>query len=195
MLGGVIRGRLATLRVPTEADLPAFNGWMADERIRASGAVWEEPATVATWKERLAEAAKDHRMVLWSVDEGDGLVGLVRVRLGWSNNDVLEIPDLLVAPAAQRRGLGTDIALTLHRFLFDYHRGRSVTIAVAADNVAALRIAERLGYTRYARGTAVRFRHGAYVDELRLRFDRETWEARWAATEREYPPTPPAAAL
>jgi len=42
-----------------------------------------------------------------------------------------------------------------------------------ADNVAALRIAERLGYTEFGRGHEVRYRDGAYVDEVWLVMQRE----------------------
>ena len=195
MLGGVIRGRTTTLRVPTEADLPSFNAWMADPDVRRGGRVWHEPATTATWKERLAEAAKERREVLWSIDEGDRLVGLCRIRLGWENNDVVELSSLVIDPGTRRRGLGSDAARALHRFLFDYHATRAAEVALPADALAGLRIAEWLGYTRYARGTAAYYRDGAYVDEVRLRFDRATWDARWAATEREYPPHAPEAAL
>jgi hypothetical protein len=33
----------------------------------------------------------------------------------------------------------------------------------------------------------VDYRDGAYVDEVKLRMDKEAWQERWGA-EREYPP-------
>jgi len=57
-----------------------------------------------------------------------------------------------------------------------------------ADNVAALRIAERLGYTEFARGHEAVYRNGAYVDEVSLLMQRATWDERWAKSEREYVP-------
>ena len=74
-LGGTIRGKMTTLRLPAEADLEAYNRWMADMRVRRAHRVWHEPAMPATWKERFKETAKDKMGVLWSID-GDGrLVG------------------------------------------------------------------------------------------------------------------------
>src|SRR4030081_1118652 len=52
-LGGIIRGKRTTLRIPTEEDLPAYSRWMADLRVRRISPVWHEPAMPATWKERL----------------------------------------------------------------------------------------------------------------------------------------------
>jgi len=195
VLGGVIRGKNVTLRIPTEDDLPAIGGWMADPGIRRGGWLWHEPAMLATWKERLAEIAKERRQVLWAIDEGERRIGLAGVRLGWEGNDVVALAGMVVDPAAQGHGLGTDAALALHRYLFDYLNVRVTEAALPADNERARRILARLGYDGYARGTTVYFRDGAYVDQLRLRFDREVWNERWAASEREYAPHPPEAAL
>ena len=52
-LGGTIRGKTTTLRLPTDADLETYNDWMADMRVRRAHRVWNEPAMPATWKERL----------------------------------------------------------------------------------------------------------------------------------------------
>ena len=196
MLGGVIRGRIATLRVPREADLTAYSRWMADPSVRRGGWVWHEPAMLATWKERLAEIAKDRRQVLWSVDEKETLVGLCVVTMGDpEQSDAVSFDGLVIAPEAQRRGIGADAVLALHRYLFDYLHTRVADAVLAADATAALRLLERLGYHRYARGTEVRYRDGKRVDELSLRFDRETWDERWATTEREYRPHAPGEAL
>ncbi len=195
MLGGVIRGKNVTLRIPVEADLPAIDGWMADPGVRRGGWLWHEPATLATWKERLAEVAKERRQVLWTIDEGESRIGLASIRLGSEGNDVVELAGMALDPAAQGRGLGADAALALHRYLFDYLNVRSTEAALPIDNERARRILARLGYDGYARGTAVYFRDGAYADQLRLRFDREVWNERWGASEREYEPHPPEASL
>ncbi len=196
VLGGVIRGKIATLRVPTEADLADYSRWMADPRVRRGGWVWHEPAMLATWKERLAEIAKDRQQVLWSIDEKETLVGLCVVTMGGAEqSDAVSFDGLVIAPPAQRRGIGADAVLALHRYLFDYLHTRVADAVVAADATAALGLLERLGYIRYARGANVRYREGARVDELSLRFDRATWDERWAPSEREYQRHAPEAAL
>jgi RimJ/RimL family protein N-acetyltransferase len=59
---------------------------------------------------------------------------------------------------------------------------------VHADNTAALRIAEKLGYTEFGRGHQVHYRDGAYVDQSWLLMERATWDERFGKTEREYLP-------
>lgn len=190
MLGGIVRGKLTTLRVPTEDDLPHVNAWMADMRVRRGGHVWDEPAMLATWKERLKETAKDQHVVLWTIEAEARAIGTVLVESGWRQSPSAHIRCFVMGPDAWHRGFGADAARSLHRYFFDYLDKKWSTLTVPADNTPGLRIAERLGYREFGRGHAVYFRDGSYTDELSLRFDRETWNERWAATEREYAALP-----
>ena len=185
-LGGTIRGKRTTLRLPVEADLETYNRWMADMRIRHAHPVWHEPAMPATWKERFKEIAKDKQSVLWSIDAGEHLAGFALGHL-WSMGNGFDVQQLVVDPDEWRKGFGFDAALALHRYLFDYLDLRVVTADVRADNAAARAIAVKLGYEELAHGHDVDYRDGAYVDGLQLRMDKETWQERWS-TEREYPP-------
>ena len=180
---------MTALRMPEEADLEGYARWMADLRVRRAHEVWHEPAMPATWKQRLKDVAKEKRAVLWSI-EGDGrLIGLAAGDL-WSMGNGFSLNQLVIAPDEWRKGYGFDAALAIHRYFFDYLDLRRTAVEVRADNVAALRIAERLGYVEYARGNEVGYRDGGYVDEAQLVMDKETWQTRWGATEREYAPLP-----
>jgi RimJ/RimL family protein N-acetyltransferase len=185
-LGGTIRGKTTTLRLPIEADLETYNRWMADMRVRNAHRVWHEPAMPTTWKERFQEIAKDKQSVLWSIQAGERLIGLALGHL-WPMGNGFDVNHFVVDPDEWRKGYGFDAALALHRYLFDYLDLRLATAEFRADSAAALKIATRLGYTEYAHGHEVHYRDGAYVDELKLRMDKETWQERWSA-EREYPP-------
>lgn len=177
--------------MPIEADLPAYNDWMADMRVRRAHWVWHEPAMPATWKERLAEAAKEKQPLLWSIEADGTLVGLAIARL-WSIGNAVDLNHLVVDPDRWRRGYGCDAALALHRFFFDYLDLGRVQADARADNAAALRIAEAMGYVEYARGHDAHYRDGSYVDEVKLVVEKEAWRQRWAS-EREYPPVSPEA--
>lgn len=188
-LGGIVRGKRTTLRTPTEADLPSYSRWMADLRVRHLVRPWHEPAMPATWKERLTEQTKDKGSALWSIDADGILVGLVRVSWGWEpRRDTAHIDQFVVAPDEWRRGNGGDAALALHRYLFDYLDLRRVSVEIRADNVAARRIADGLGYVQYGYGHEVHYRDGAYVDEANLLMERESWDERWGREHREYQP-------
>lgn len=183
-LGGTIRGKRARLRMPIEADLDAYARWAADVRLRRAHRVWHEPAMPATWKERLGEAAKEQRSVLWSIESNGGLIGMAVAHM-WSAGGGVDLEQFTIDPGEWRTGLGFDVALALHRYFFDYLDLRVSTVDLRADNVAALRIADKLGYVEYARGHEVHYRDGGYVDETKLLMTKETWHERWA-TEREY---------
>jgi RimJ/RimL family protein N-acetyltransferase len=185
-LGGTIRGKKTTLRLPVEADLETYNRWMADMRARHAHSVWHEPAMPATWKERFKEIAKDKQTVLWSIDAGETLVGLAVGHL-WPMGNGFDVNQFVIDPDQWRKGHGSDAALAFHRYLFDYLDLRLVTVDLRADNAAGIRIAQKLGYTEYAHGHDVHYRDAAYVDEIKLRMEKETWQERWSS-EREYPP-------
>ncbi len=187
-LGGIVNGTKTTLRTPTEADLPAFNRWMADMRLRRVVRPWHQPAMPATWKEWLKEQTKERGSSLWSIDAGGALVGLALVGWGWEpRRDTSHLHQLVIDPDQWRMGYGWDAALALHRYLFDYLDMRRVSLEHTTENAAATRIADRLGYVAYGHKHEVHYRDGGFVDELELLMERETWDERFA-DQREYQP-------
>lgn len=188
-LGGIVRGSRTTLRTPIEADLSTIARWMADLRVRHAAGVWHEPAMPATWKERFTEQTKEKGSVLWAIEADATLVGLARVSWGWEpRRDSAHVDHFVIDPESWHRGLGSDAALALHRYLFDYLDLRRVTIELQADNTHARRIADRLGYVEFQHGHEARYRDGAYVDEVMLLMERSAWDERWGAAYREYAP-------
>ena len=188
-LGGIVRGKRTTLRTPTEDDLPAIARWMADMRVRHATRVWHEPAMPATWKERFTEQTKDKGSVLWGIDADGKLVGMAIVSWGWEpRRDTSHIEHFLIDPEDWHKGYGSDAALALHRYLFDYLDLRRVGLEMHEDNTYGRRIAERLGYVEYARGHEARFRNGSYADNVQLLMERAAWDERWGAAHREYAP-------
>ena len=63
-----------------------------------------------------------------------------------------------------------------------------MSVNFTTENVGAVRIADRLGYVEYGHKHEVHYRDGAFVDELELLMERESWDARFGASEREYAP-------
>ena len=189
MLGGTVRGSTVRLRLPTVDDLPSYQRWSADMRVRAGGPVGliGEPAMQATWRERLIEWEKEKETVVWSIEAESSLIGMAAVRFsGAPAADTIDISRFVIDPERWRSGYGWDAALTLHRWIFDVCHLRVADIDLPADNIAGLRIATKLGYERYALGHAVHYRDGRWHDEHQLRMDLDTWDAGWGKTQREY---------
>lgn len=191
MLGGVVRGKLTTLRLPVEADIDLHQRWAADMRVRRAGPIgrWHEPAATATWKERWTEQAKDKTSVLWSIAAGDATVGYARIHFdGAPHAQNIGLEQFVIDPDHERKGYGWDAALALHRWIFDIMDLRmSATDRIAADDVGRQRILEKLGYVRFGHGHAVYYRDGAYVDQFLYQLEKSIWHERWP-NEREYAP-------
>lgn len=188
-LGGIVRGTRTTLRTPTEGDLPAIARWVADMRVRHATRAWHEPAMPATWKERLTEQTKDKSNVLWGIEVDGTLVGMTIVSWGWEpRRDTSHVEHFVIDPDEWHKGYGSDAALALHRYLFDYLDLRRVALDMHGDNAYARRIADRLGYVEYARGHEAHFRDGSYTDSVQLLMERAVWDERWGAAHREYAP-------
>ena len=82
-LGGTIRGKTTALRLPVDADLDAYNRWMADMRVRRAHRVWHEPAMPATWKDRFKEIAKEkNSSVVFCFGHAPQLDDLVAAAIG-----------------------------------------------------------------------------------------------------------------
>src|SRR2546421_7627602 len=107
-LGGTIRGKKTSLRLPVEADLETYNRWMADIRVRRAHHVWHEPAMPATWKERFKEVAKEQKAVLWSIEVDERLIGLA-LGLVWGMGNGFELRQLVIDPDEWRKGYGSDV--------------------------------------------------------------------------------------
>lgn len=191
MFGGVVRGKLATLRLPVEADIDAHKRWAADMRVRRAGPIgrWHEPAATATWKDRWTEQAKDRTSVLWSIAAGDATIGYIRIQFdGAPHAAIVSLEQFVIDPAHERKGYGWDAAVALHRWIFDIMDLRmAATDRIAADDIGRQRILEKLGYVRFGHGHAVYYRDGAYVDQFLYQLEKDAWQERWP-NEREYAP-------
>ena len=87
-----------------------------------------------------------------------------------------EFAFMIAAPSAQGKGLGTRFALMLHDFGFRELEMRKIYASVMPQNVASLRVFEKLGYVVDSSPAA-----RAYADEpgdTTLVVDRETFESK-----------------
>src|SRR5437868_15518508 len=94
-LGGTIRGKKTTLRLPIEADLESYNRWMADMRVRRAHRVWHEPAMPATRKERFKEIAKEKESILWYIATDGQHVGFALGR-PWTIGNAVDVIHVLI---------------------------------------------------------------------------------------------------
>jgi RimJ/RimL family protein N-acetyltransferase len=157
------------LRAPVPQDLEFVFALHHDvERARFLGRLEPPPskAELAEWLERQATRRFEGEAGLWVIDNGDP-VGLVSThscqpRTGTFGHAVE------VLATQRRRGAALDALVLVLRYYFDELRYQKSTVPVHADNMASLRLHDRLGYREEGRLRRMLFTGGRLVDEVWL---------------------------
>ena len=168
----LLRGRKIVLR-PLRAD-----------DVERVAKIQAEPGVARWWGlpneaelRRQADGSDDEAKAL-AIEGGGELVGLIQYHEENEPDFRHAGIDVFLAERAQGRGLGTDAVRTLARYLI-YERGhRRLTIDPAADNAAAIRAYEKVGFRavgvmrEYWRSPDGMWRDGLLMDLLAREFDR-----------------------
>lgn len=157
-----LRGELVTLRAVAADDAPALLA------IRST-------PEVLRWWGRLqdpAEVLEEDDSTILTIEHGGRVVGAIQ----WSGQDDPDFRhagiDVYLDPTVHGRGLCADAVRTLARFLIERHGYHRLVIDPAADNRAAIRCYERVGFKpvgvlrRYWRDPDGRWRDGLLMDLL-----------------------------
>ena len=160
----MLRGEHVVLRPATHDDVEVLAA------IRSTPEVWSRwlgdpvPDT--------AEAVDDPDLHYYVIEEGGRVVGGIQ----WYEEDDPQYRhagiDLFLDPSVHGRGLGTDAVRTLARHIVDDHGHHRIVIDPAADNAAAIRCYEKVGFRpvgvmrRYEQGADGTFHDGLLMDLL-----------------------------
>jgi aminoglycoside 6'-N-acetyltransferase len=161
----VIRGNRVTLRPAGMDDLEALLAIVTHPAVRP---VWGfvDP------EEYLADEVESDEVGVYVIEMGGAVVGLVE----FSEEDDPDYRsagiDIALHPDVHGRGLCTDAVGILARYLIEMRGHHRLTIDPAADNVAAIRCYEKVGFRavgvmrRYERGPDGTFHDGLLMDLL-----------------------------
>jgi L-amino acid N-acyltransferase YncA len=187
MLGGVVRGRRATLRVTTETDLADHVAWHADFETTKWLPRRPWPHSLEQRGEWLKETAKDRTLIHWELEASGAHVGYCAARLEWAPmSESWSVDSLFLAPAARELELGEDVMAALHRYLVDYLGLAYGEMWLYRDDPFGRRLAESVGYTEFAHGRDVFYREGRYWDDWRGLLRADVFRERFPAGV-EYP--------
>jgi aminoglycoside 6'-N-acetyltransferase len=162
----VLRGERVVLRPPAEADVARLAAIFATPEV----ARWWPDEDEDTMRERLAAGEPD--TTTWAVCVGDDVVGLAQA---WEEPDPMYRHggiDVSLHPEWHGQGLGTDTVRTVARWLFEERGHHRITIDPAAENAAAIRCYEGVGFRpvgvmrRYERGPDGMWHDGLLLDLL-----------------------------
>jgi aminoglycoside 6'-N-acetyltransferase len=137
--GPVLRGREVLLRPLRVADVPR----VAEIQSEPGVARWWGPPDEEDLRQKAAGRSEEQA---FAIEEDGELVGLIQYGEeddpGYRHAGI----DLFLSECARGRGLGTDAVRTLARYLIEERRHHRLTIDPAADNAAAIRSYEKVGF-------------------------------------------------
>lgn len=161
-----LNGKLVSLRLAAAGDVDALVAIRATPEVRAR---WRGGDLEAEVREALTD---DELHVLVVVDNDGTILGAIQ----WAAEEDPEYRhanvDMFLDPAVHGRGYGTDAARTLCRYLVEVEGFHRLTIDPAADNIAAIRCYEKVGFRpvgvmrQYERGGDGTWHDGLLMDLL-----------------------------
>ncbi|MCB5167750.1 GNAT family N-acetyltransferase [Streptomyces bambusae] len=168
----VLQGTALVLRTAVAEDVPALAA------IRALPEVLHRWRGGPDFEKEISEDLADPDLHFLTIRQGDRIIGGIQ----WYAEDEPDYRhagiDLFLDPGVHGRGLGTDAVRTLARHLVDDIGHHRLVIDPAADNLAAIRCYEKVGFRpvgvmrRYERGTDGTWHDGLLMDLLADELDR-----------------------
>ena len=164
-----LEGEFVSLRPAVEADVLALVAIRDTPEVRSR---WRGDDLEQDTLDSIAEEGL-HFMVVEVDDHGErGVIGAIQ----WAEEEEPEYRhanvDMYLDPAMHNRGFGTDAVRVVCRHLFEVERHHRITIDPAADNAAAIRCYEKVGFRRvgimreYERGADGTFHDGLLMELL-----------------------------
>ena len=167
----LLRGRNIVLRPLRTGDVER----VAEIQAEPSVARWWGPPNKAELR-RQADGSDDEKAL--TIEREGELVGLIQYHEENEPDFRHAGIDVFLAERVQGHGLGTDAVRTLARYLIDERGHHRLTIDPAADNAAAIRAYEKVGFRmvgvmrEYWRSPDGTWRDGLLMDLLAREFDR-----------------------
>jgi RimJ/RimL family protein N-acetyltransferase len=124
-----------------------------------------------TW----AEAEKQLHLAV-SLREGGVLIGHVNASWGWDPH--CPNLDLVISPAYQRQGYGSEVLAGMLEYFFNNTPAHNITGGMSSWNQSAQDFAAKHGFARSGCFRRTGFRDGQYVDWIGIDFLRPEWLAR-----------------
>lgn len=163
------------LRELEPSDATALEEVLCDPEVMRFGFL-RTPQECATFVAEAIESYARHGVGPFAVCEGTDstLVGYCALRRGldWQADDEIEI-GYRIARRSWGRGLATAAATTARDLAFDVHRAKRLLAAIDPDNVASIRVAERIGMRRDGEIMFPEYDH----PDLRFTMGVEDWRA------------------
>lgn len=164
-----LSGELVFLAPPEPEDAEALARWLNDPAVWVPFArLW--PVSAEAERQWIAgQVGRRDELNLVVFEKSSGRpVGLAGLRSLDAAGASARLGLLIGEAAARGRGLGADAAGLLLAYGFDFLGLRRVNLSTLADNAAALRLYEKLGFAREGLERQGALRAGRYVDVVHM---------------------------
>ncbi|MBG0832579.1 GNAT family N-acetyltransferase [Planomonospora sp. ID67723] len=164
----MLTGKLVRLRAMEPSDAEALWRWNSDPEVMRwmdDGYPASLAQTVARFEKRERNSYGDVLLGIETLDEGR-LVGLVRLRDTEPEIGLAEFDIYVGEKDCWGKGYGTDATREICRYGFDRMRLHSIALWTVAENTAAIRVYEKVGFTRDGRQRDAFRRDGKWHDMI-----------------------------
>jgi RimJ/RimL family protein N-acetyltransferase len=155
------------LRAIEPADAEHFIRWNLDsERARQLDFLWppQSAASVQAWAEAKSRQKLENDTFHWVIEDKNGApVGSISTHNCDPRNGTFNY-GVDIAPEARGQGYASAAIRLVLQYYFEELRYQKVTVLVHADNLASLKLHEKLGFQREGTLRRMFFTHGSYVD-------------------------------
>ncbi|MDE7327293.1 MAG: GNAT family N-acetyltransferase [Lachnospiraceae bacterium] len=161
---GVMQGKRLRLRPIERKDLPKLNQWKNDEAVYKNLGGGFLPVSVdiqEKWMDSLMDTTGNNKRFIIGTNDGEavGMVGLYNI--AWVHR-TCELGIFIGSADERGRGYGKEAYLLLEGFARRYLNLRKIKAYVVADNVAALRMYEKLQFCKVGEFLEERYVDGEY---------------------------------
>lgn len=175
MFGPILRGKMVTLRPPTETDLPNFVRWFADREVTRyfTNVVVYSIQQEEDWFKRVAE---DRSTVVWSLEVEGKHVGSIGIRdVDWVHAH--GTTGILIGDKEHwGKGVATEAMALRTRYAFRELNLHKLKTYVLMENEASKRALVRSGYRQIGILREEIWRDGRWQDMWIAEVLREDWE-------------------
>lgn len=159
----ILKGKIVTLRPIESSDIEFIRGIINDPVMESTIIGWAWPLSQKDQEKWYANFSNSDKSVRYIIEtEADGCIGFTGLRdIDWKNG-CATTAGIRIAREVRSRGIGTDTCMTMFNFAFNELRLHRISASSFEDNVASLRMHEKVGCHREGIRRECVFKHGKY---------------------------------
>mgnify|MGYP001780562896 CR=1 FL=1 len=159
----ILKGKIVTLRPVESSDIEFIRGIINDPVMESTIIGWAWPLSQKDQEKWYANFSNSDKSVRYIIEtEADGCIGFTGLRdIDWKNG-CATTAGMRIARKVRSRGIGTDTYMTMFNFAFNELRLHRISASSFEDNVASLRMLEKVGCHREGIRRECVFKQGKY---------------------------------